>query len=90
MEDILEDPVTTEHTTGYSDSDIDSDNDESSSSSLLLGMNIVDIVPTGGTLVLFDSVTVPHEVLEVTQGTRLAIAGWFHERQQDYPEWYGI
>jgi len=52
-------------------------------------LRIVDILPTGGTLVLFDSVAVPHEVLEVTQGTRLAIAGWFHEQQQEFPDWYG-
>ncbi len=52
-------------------------------------MNVVDINPNGGTLVLFDSVVVPHEVLKVKNGTRLAIAGWFHERQQDFPEWYG-
>lgn len=52
-------------------------------------MSVVDVVPTGGTLVLFDSVAVPHEVLEVKGGERLAIAGWFHERQQDFPDWYG-
>uniref|UniRef100_A0A7S1C241 Prolyl 4-hydroxylase alpha subunit Fe(2+) 2OG dioxygenase domain-containing protein n=1 Tax=Corethron hystrix TaxID=216773 RepID=A0A7S1C241_9STRA len=52
-------------------------------------INIVDIVPIGGTLVMFDSVTVPHEVLEVHAGVRLAIAGWFHEKQQEFPDWYG-
>jgi hypothetical protein len=52
-------------------------------------LEVIDVVPAGGTLVLFDSVTVPHEVLEVTKGTRLAIAGWYHEKQQDFPEWYG-
>lgn len=52
-------------------------------------LEVVDVVPTGGTLVLFDSVTVPHEVLEVTKGTRLAVAGWFHEPQQEFPKWYG-
>lgn len=50
---------------------------------------IVDVVPTGGTLVMFDSATVPHEVMEVQKGNRMAIAGWFHEAQQDFPEWYG-
>jgi len=65
----------------------DSADDESSSSSETV--SIVDVVPKGGRLVLFDSVTVPHEVLEVTQGTRLAIAGWFHEPQQEFPDWYG-
>jgi len=50
---------------------------------------IVNVVPKGGTLVLFDSATVPHEVLETQQGNRMAIAGWYHEAQQDFPEWYG-
>lgn len=50
---------------------------------------IVDVIPKGGTLVLFDSATVPHEVLETQQGNRMAIAGWYHEPQQDFPEWYG-
>lgn len=49
----------------------------------------VDVVPLGGTLVLFDSVAIPHEVLMTTEGERLAMAGWFHEKQQDFPEWYG-
>jgi len=51
--------------------------------------NPTDIQPTAGTLVLFDSVAVPHEVLEVTRGDRLALAGWFHETQQVFPDWYG-
>ena len=53
------------------------------------GIDIVDFMPSAGTLVLFDSVTVPHEVLEVKDGERLAIAGWFHEEQQSFPDWYG-
>ena len=53
------------------------------------GVNIVDVDPTAGTLVLFDSVVVPHEVLEITRGERLAVAGWFHEIQQPFPDWYG-
>ena len=52
-------------------------------------VDIVDVEPTAGTLVLFDSVVVPHEVLEVTRGERLAVAGWFHEIQQPFPDWYG-
>jgi hypothetical protein len=52
-------------------------------------INIVDVVPSAGTLVLFDSVVVSHEVLEVTSGERLAVAGWFHEIQQPFPDWYG-
>ena len=73
------------HRGGIDDDDIGSGMSDGDSQT----MEIVDVVPKGGTLVLFDSVTVPHEVLEVTKGTRLAIAGWFHEGQQDFPEWYG-
>lgn len=51
---------------------------------------IVDVAPIGGTLVLFDSVVVPHEVLPTKQGSdRIAMAGWFHEPVQDFPNWYG-
>lgn len=44
---------------------------------------ILDIIPAAGTLVLFDSVSLPHLVREVT-GTRQRIAatGWFHEDSQ--------
>jgi len=44
---------------------------------------VLDIVPAAGTLVLFDSVTLPHLVREVT-GTRqrIAVTGWFHEESQ--------
>jgi Rps23 Pro-64 3,4-dihydroxylase Tpa1-like proline 4-hydroxylase len=38
----------------------------------------------GGSLVLFDSVSLPHEVLSTLQGERLAIAGWFHEDQLSF------
>ena len=48
---------------------------------------VVDVNPAGGTLVLFDSVAVPHEVLPVIRGERLALAGWFHEAQQEWPSW---
>jgi Rps23 Pro-64 3,4-dihydroxylase Tpa1-like proline 4-hydroxylase len=42
-----------------------------------------DVDPTGGTLVLFDSVTLPHEVLATRNNkTRWATSGWFHEDQQ--------
>ena len=47
------------------------------------------VAPLGGTLVLFDSVAVPHEVLPTLRGERLALAGWFHEACQDCPDWYG-
>jgi Rps23 Pro-64 3,4-dihydroxylase Tpa1-like proline 4-hydroxylase len=36
----------------------------------------MDIIPDLGTLVLFDSATVPHEVLP-TKRDRLAVVGWF-------------
>ena len=51
----------------------------------------LEVRPSGGTLVLFDSVTVPHQVLETTTGggSRLAMAGWFHEQCQEYPDWFG-
>jgi hypothetical protein len=47
------------------------------------GGTILDVTPAAGTLVLFDSVTLPHLVREVT-GTRQRIAatGWFHEDSQ--------
>lgn len=35
----------------------------------------VDITPKSGTLVLFDSVSLPHEVLPVVEGKRIALAG---------------
>ena len=44
--------------------------------------NVLDVNPAGGTLVLFDSVAVPHEVTATTTQSRLSIAGWFHEAQQ--------
>ena len=53
------------------------------------GVKIVDVAPSAGTLVLFASVVVPHEVLKVKSGERLAIAGWFHEPVQAFPDWYG-
>lgn len=49
----------------------------------------IDILPKGGTLVLFDAITVPHEVLATTNGERRAMAGWFHESAQVFPSWYG-
>ncbi|KAJ8605342.1 hypothetical protein CTAYLR_002401 [Chrysophaeum taylorii] len=41
-----------------------------------------DVAPRPGTLVLFDSVVVPHEVLRV-ESRRQAVTGWFHERLDD-------
>jgi len=44
---------------------------------------ILDIPPIGGTLVVFDSVSLPHLVREVTgKRQRLAATGWFHEDSQ--------
>ena len=43
------------------------------------------IAPLGGTLVVFDSVTLPHEVLPSRTRERWAASGWFHERQQPEP-----
>lgn len=44
-----------------------------------------DVAPQRGSLVLFDSVTLPHEVMSVKVGTRAALAGWFHEETQSFP-----
>lgn len=41
-----------------------------------------DIDPRGGTLVLFDSVSLPHEVIATKNRERWACSGWFHEDQQ--------
>ena len=41
---------------------------------------ILDVMPQAGTLVLFDSVSLPHLVREVTgKRQRIAATGWFHE-----------
>jgi hypothetical protein len=54
------------------------------------GSTVVDIVPQRGSLVVFDSVTVPHQVEFIKDGTRVAMAGWFHEATQGFPEtFYG-
>ena len=44
-----------------------------------------DVAPTGGTLVMFDSVALPHEVMSTFERERWATSGWFHEAQQDIP-----
>lgn len=44
---------------------------------------ILDVTPVAGTLVLFDSVSLPHLVREVTgKRQRIAATGWFHEDSQ--------
>lgn len=48
----------------------------------------INIPPLGGTLVLFDSVSLPHEVLSSHGRERWAASGWFHEDQQDPPHYY--
>lgn len=54
------------------------------------GSEAVHICPTRGSLVIFDSVAVPHQVEVIKQGTRTALAGWFHEETQPFPEgFYG-
>jgi len=50
------------------------------------GETIKDVAPTGGTLVLFDSVTLPHEVMATKERERWASSGWFHEAQQPLHE----
>ena len=47
------------------------------------GERVRDVVPTAGTLVLFDSVSLPHEVL-VTNKERFGVQGWFHEHLYRY------
>ena len=46
------------------------------------GSMVEDILPKRGRLVVFDSVTLPHEVTAVIKGSRSALAGWFHEETQ--------
>ena len=48
---------------------------------------IVEVSPKGGTLVLFDSVAVPHEVAPTVAGDRLALSGHFHEDTQVPRAW---
>ncbi len=50
------------------------------------GSVLEDIAPIRGSIVMFDSVSLPHEVRVVKQGTRAAAAGWFHEQTQPIPE----
>jgi len=49
------------------------------------GAVATNIAPLRGLLVMFDSVSVPHQVEVVKQGTRIALAGWFHEVTQPFP-----
>ena len=45
-----------------------------------------DVLPKRGSLVIFDSVTLPHQVELIKKGKRVALAGWFHEATQAFPE----
>ena len=49
--------------------------------------SVCDTSPRGGSLVVFDSVCVPHEVRTTISGQRVALAGWFHEEVQQFPDW---
>jgi len=49
------------------------------------GEEVKDVSPLGGTLVAFDSVALPHEVLPSVTRERWAASGWFHEKQQPAP-----
>ncbi|KAL7531946.1 hypothetical protein ACHAXR_004321 [Thalassiosira sp. AJA248-18] len=49
------------------------------------GERVKDVAPLGGTLVAFDSVALPHEVLPTMTRERWAASGWFHETQQPEP-----
>jgi len=49
--------------------------------------SVCDTSPRGGSLVVFDSVCVPHEVSTTISGQRVALAGWFHEEVQQFPDW---
>jgi Rps23 Pro-64 3,4-dihydroxylase Tpa1-like proline 4-hydroxylase len=52
---------------------------------------VMEIPPLAGTLVVFDSVTLPHEVLPTAVRERWACSGWMHEDQQavhTHPDYY--
>lgn len=51
-----------------------------------IGTVAEDILPKRGSLVVFDSVIVPHQVQLIQKGKRVALAGWFHEVTQPFPE----
>jgi hypothetical protein len=54
------------------------------------GSIVEDISPIRGSLVIFDSVTVPHQVEAIRKGRRIALAGWFHEETQQFPKGFSI
>ena len=48
---------------------------------------VVEVIPRGGTLVLFDAVCVPHEVLAVEAGMRYYLGGFFAEERLPPAAW---
>ena len=48
---------------------------------------LVEVSPRGGTLVIFDAVTVPHEVTAVVSGERLALFGFIAGERPVSPAW---
>lgn len=48
---------------------------------------LVEVSPRGGTLVIFDAVTVPHEVTAVIAGERLALFGFIAGERPVPPAW---
>lgn len=62
------------------------DREEWDAGKLPAGAYIQDVSPVRGSLVIFDSVLVPHQVEPVLKGNRIALAGWFHEETQRFPE----
>jgi hypothetical protein len=66
-----------------------SDDDGNNNDSIPAGSVAEDIAPIRGSLVIFDSVQLPHEVLEMKSGIRMALAGWWHEKTQEFPASWG-
>lgn len=48
---------------------------------------LLEVSPRGGTLVVFESAVVPHEVTPVVAGERIALFGFFAEERQVPPAW---
>ena len=51
---------------------------------------VLDVEPRANRVVIFDSVMLPHQVQITDSGTRLALAGWFHEASPPIPEPFAI
>jgi hypothetical protein len=76
-------PSSDDYPVGGGAAEADGGGGATSSTTTTTTTTTLDVTPAAGTLVLFDSVTLPHLVMEVT-GTRQRIAatGWFHEDSQ--------